>query len=678
MYPFHRRSSFLLFGLAFMLIFSLSRCSFQKPSAPSWDVEVTVPLVSKMYTMTEIAKDESTLGIDSTTGLLELNVESELDDYTVGDQLTLDNVDDVFNFDFGSFNIDSPGSEFTNGLLREIYPQADAAHGQTMVVPPFNFTMPKKPLEAFDNFSYAIIESGYIAIQMTNNLAVQLGSPLTFEIWDAISDTLVTSATTLTPVAPFASVTVQLDLSNRLMSNRLSVRMNGSSPGSQGNPVYIDAYSNFVLNAQISALQVKEALAIVPAQVINNQNESTITDSLVITDSHIENGEMQLFIQGRLPLDTWISFRLPDFISPSGNPIVDSVFVYRNTNANISISLNNHRLRPQPADFGAQKVRFVWTARTTDSGNQMILVKNDDAFYATFNLWNLRFSQLSGKVGEKEIDISQNDIDFDIPADLDSIFFETAQMELILNNGINFPARLNLMIEGESKSGATSQLHINSVAAPAQQPGLPVETRIILNRENSNINEFISILPSLLRVDGSIRLGDPNWVGTVTKDDCVNGVVRISAPFAVRLPAQSIKADVDDVEIDDDVKDDIIDNLAGGSFYAQISNHLPMGASVEIVFAQDTTVYDNPLLTIGPIRANSGLLDGFGNVQTANDTEVNISLTEEQIQTFTLTPLYAGVRVSVDGSNGQYVRVRASDYIHIKSYGKINVKVNQD
>lgn len=66
--------------------------------------------------MTEIADDESTLSVDSTTGLLALNVESELDDYTVGDQLTLG------NFDFGSFNIESPGSQFTNGLLREIYP----------------------------------------------------------------------------------------------------------------------------------------------------------------------------------------------------------------------------------------------------------------------------------------------------------------------------------------------------------------------------------------------------------------------------------------------------------------------------------------------------------------------------------------------------------------------------
>lgn len=677
MYPFLRRSGLLLSGLALMF-FTLTRCSFEKPSAPSWDVEVTVPLVSKVYTMAEIAEDESTLSVDSTSGLLELNVESELDDYTVGDQLTLDNVEDVFNFAMGSFSIDSPGGQFTNVLLREIYPQADNAHGQTVVVPPFNFVSPKKPLPAFGNYSYVVIASGQVSVQLTNNLAVQLGSPLTFEVWDTMRDTLVTSATTLATVAPFGAVVVDLDLSNKRMSNQLSVRVHGYSPGSQGNPIYVDAYSNFVLDAQVSALQVKEARAIVPAQVINNQNESVITDSLVISDAHVEAGEINMFIQGRLPLDTWIRYQLPDFITPSGNSIADSVFVPQNSSANIRISLNNHRLRPQPANFGAQKVRFVWSARTADSGNQMVLVKNNDAFSATFYLNDLRFSQLTGKIGDTEIDVAQNDIDFDIPAELDSIFFETAQMELILNNGINFPAHLNLMIEGEGKSGATSQLHINSTAAPAQQPGQPTETRIILNRENSNINEFISILPSLLRVNGSIRLGDPNWVGTVTKNDCVNGKVRITAPFAVRLPAQSIKSEVHDVEIDQDVKDDIIDNLAGGSFYAQISNHLPMGASVEIVFAQDTTVYDNPLLAIGPIRANSGLVDGAGNVQSANDTEVNISLTEEQMRTFTLTPLYAGVRVNVDGSNGQFVRVRASDYIHVKSYGKIKVKVNHD
>jgi hypothetical protein len=668
----------MLVGLATMVVLNLTRCSFEKPSAPSWDVPLTVPLVSKVYTMAEIANDESTLKVDSTSGLLALEVDSELDDYTVGDQLTLESVNDVFAFDFGTFNIDSPGSQYTDGQLREIYPQADNIHGQTLVVPAFNFVMPKKPLEQFTNYSYVVVESGHIDVELTNNLSVQLGSPLTFEVWDTNRDTLVATKTSLTNVPPSGTLVMEIDLNGKRMPNQLSIRMHGFSPGSQGNPVYVDAYSNFIFDAQISDLQVREALAIVPAQVVVDQNETAITDSLIISDSQIEAGQMQISIQGRLPLDTWIVYRLPDFITPSGNSIVDSVFVFRNTSANINIPLANHRLRPQAADFCAQKVRFLWTARTRDSGSQFVLVQSGDAFNANFSLSGLRFSQLTGKVGEKAINISQNDIDFDMPVDLDSIFFETAQMELILNNGINFPARLNLMVEGEGKSGATAEMRINGVAAPAQQPGTPVETRIVLNRENSNINEFISILPTLLRVDGNISLGDPNWVGTVTKNDYVSGVVRITAPFAVRMPPQIIKGEVDDVEIDEEDKEDIFENLGGSRFFAQISNHLPMGASIEILFAQDTTVYDNPVLTFGPIRANSGVVDGAGNVQAANETEVNIELTEEQMQTFLLTPLYSGVRVSVDGSNGKYVRVRASDYIHIKSYGKINVKVNQD
>ena len=45
----------LLSGLISALV--ISGCSMDKPSAPSWDVDVTVPLLSKTYTMDQIAEE---------------------------------------------------------------------------------------------------------------------------------------------------------------------------------------------------------------------------------------------------------------------------------------------------------------------------------------------------------------------------------------------------------------------------------------------------------------------------------------------------------------------------------------------------------------------------------------------------------------------------------------------
>jgi hypothetical protein len=133
------------------------------------------------------------------------------------------------------------------------------------------------------------------------------------------------------------------------------------------------------------------------------------------------------------------------------------------------------------------------------------------------------------------------------------------------------------------------------------------------------------------------------------------------------------------MDIDEDVQNDIIDNLANGSFHAEIDNHLPMGATVDLVFCEsDSTLFTSPLLTIGPLAPESPGVDGSGYVQAARKSEIFFDLTEEQMETFLRKPLYMGLRILLDGTDGQYVKVRASDFIQIKAHSRIQVKVNQD
>ncbi|MFQ5753683.1 MAG: hypothetical protein ACE5HI_16965, partial [bacterium] len=302
--------------------FNFLQCSFDKPSAPSWDVEVAIPLISKGYTMAEIADDETSLNVDS-TGLLNLAVEADLDNYYVGEQLNLDNIQDTFTKDLGAFEVDSPGSEFTHAELREIFAQADNLHGQTVIVPAFSFTTDKKYLNPYDDFSYVVIDTGNISLQVENNLAVPLGSPLSLEIWDSALDTLISSTTTYTQILPGATAQFEISLQSKTLPNQLAVRLIGKSPGSEGAPILVDANSNFRITSSISNLQVREALAQIPAQRVSSQEVVTITDSLVIMEAVIENGTIEMSIEGDLPLDAWLIYEMPDFISPTGTALVD-------------------------------------------------------------------------------------------------------------------------------------------------------------------------------------------------------------------------------------------------------------------------------------------------------------------------------------------------------------------
>jgi hypothetical protein len=502
---------------------------------------------------------------------------------------------------------------------------------------------------------------------------------LSLQICDAASDTLVTSANSAVEVAAGATQEFILDLSNRKMPANLAVLVAGSTQGSSGSPVMIDAGSSFTIEAEITDMVVTEAMASIPAQVISEQDYVNISDSLVVVEAQIESGRIQLDIEAGFSIDAWLSYELPDFFSMTGSVLKDSVFLSNNGEQHLSINLEGYTLRPQDADFGEQQFRFIWTARTVDTGPNKVLVRSSDMVYAGFEITDLRFSQVTGKLGEQTIDITQDDIEIDIPADMDSVYFETARLELRINNRINFPANLSLNIQGQNEAGESTHLQVQEVIQAAGVPGGMNTSLIVLDQQNSNIKEFISILPSLISVAGKVKLGDNSWIGTITKEDYVDGEVHISAPLAVSLPEQNFETDPSEMDIDEDVQDDIINNLSNGSFYAEINNHLPVGAAVDLVFCEsDSTLFDSPLLTIGPLAPESPDVDIDGYVEAARKSEIYFDLTEEQMETFLSRPLFMGLRIQLDGTGGQYVKVRASDFIQLKAHSRIKVKVNQD
>ncbi|MCH8019144.1 hypothetical protein IH785_04725 [candidate division KSB1 bacterium] len=673
-------SNRLVFYISFTLVFLLTslNCSFDKPNAPSWDTNVSIPLISKSYTMAELAEKESSISLDSTDNLY-FEIDADLDNYYIGDELYLESLQDNFSLTLGSFSIDSPSSVSTSVILSEIFSQADALHGLTVIVPAFSFQTDKKSLDPYDSFSYVVIETGNISLQVQNNLAIPLGSPLTLEIWHTAQDTLISSTTSSSQIPAGSSANFVINLAGKKIPNQLSVRMIGDSPGSSGAPVLVDKNSSFGMTAGITNLSVEEALAEVPAQVISGEEQLSITDSVVVIDAKIESGSVDFTVSGNFALDAWVRYELPDFVSPTGSALVDSVFISASTPSSVSINLNNYSFQPEVAGFGQQTVRFSWTARMIDSGSNMVLVKSSDIINVNFNVDEIHFYQLTGKFGQKEFDIEQDEIEFDIPVDLDSLFFETARLELLINNGINFPANIDLVIEGQNESGTKAQIYINQAIQAASAPGVPTPSVIVLDSQNSNIKDFISIVPNLLRVSGKVVLGDENIVGTVSKNDFVNGSVKITAPFALRLSSQSIETETIELKIDEEVKDKIIDNLSAGALFMEITNHLPVGASLEIIFSQDEmNLYQNPVLQITAIRADAAFVDASGLVQSSRTAESTIGMSEEQMRIFLLSPLYAGIRISLDGTNGQFVTLRGSDYIQVKSYSRINVTVNRD
>ncbi len=110
---------------------------------------------------------------------------------------------------------------------------------------------------------------------------------------------------------------------------------------------------------------------------------------------------------------------------------------------------------------------------------------------------------------------------------------------------------------------------------------------------------------------------------------------------------------------------------------ARAVSHLPVGAVFYLQFARsDSLVFTQPDLSIGPVSVASGQIDPqTESVQAPVENEINLSLSRDDLLLFTRDRVYSGVRIQFPGTNGQVVKLLASDYLTLKAFANIKVHV---
>lgn len=660
-----------------VMLLTITACSFEPPQAPSWDATFSIPLISRHYTMEELIDKESSLSTDS-LGQVHFLFDTELDSFGVGDQLTLKEFSDYYSTLVGAMPVASPGGANLDIAVVELYPPAAGADEETVIVPAFDFDLGKRGLQAYDGFDWLEVVSGTVTLQVKNDLAVPVGSPLHLGLYDTRSDTLIASVDYIGEVAPGSELRQVIDLAGKKFSNELSLEISGNSPGSREQPVLLSSASAMAINATISDLQVKSAHARISSQEITDRREALVDESVVVNSANIKQGMILLELSSHLPVAGTVSITLPDFISPSGDMCRETIALNPAATASRTLDLAGYRFEPETAPPGQQTMLVAWSVQTPGTGAEYVTVQSSDAVNIRCAVADMVFSEVTGSFDGKTVTIDPATYTVDIPDGVDSVHFENVQLELRLRNGINFPARTNLLLEGFNNSAQRVEMRIQETILAGQSNGQAVESQIVLNRNNSNVSEFLDALPSSIRLSGTVTIGEAGYVGTVRESDAVTGTVRIEAPLSFSLPAQHVEVEADSLEIGADVREKIRDDLREGKLTARILNHLPLGASLSFYLGRNPqTVYAAPLVVIGPLAVQPATIDrDTGLVQEALLSEVTVGLTEEQLQVFDSAPLFSGLLIDFPGSNGQLVRIIRTDYIDIKAVATITSAID--
>ena len=667
-----------LFGITslFVLVFSL-QCKISPPSAPSWDVEVNVPVINKTFYVSDLIEGIDGLKVDSLNQIF-VEFTADLDTFDARDQLTLKGLSQRFTKQLGRFKIPSPGERDLTIQLKQIYPPADQINGIKAPVPPFNFQVPTQALPPFETIQWVEIDSGYVDLTIENFLPVDLGKPITIELLDAKTDTVIANWMFSDFIKIGESRTERLQLAGKRLSAGLSLRIAGASPGN-ADSVLIKSDDYFRIVVFLSDLYVNGGAARLEPQRINFDEKIQIADSMVITSARIRQGQMRIEVAGNLPIDASVHFSLPDFIDEKGSPLTETFFLLKDQVNQLVIDLSGYHFRPDSGDFARQAVRIAASVATLQAPDELIELFATDSVSALFDISPIYFSEISGRFYSKDIEVPARTIEVDLPSKLDSVRLDAAQLHLRLLNSIGFPAQVQLLIRGTNDTGEQAEIFIDQTIQPGRgQDGAEV-TDILLNQENSGILDLLNLLPSQIEVSGKVNIGRPDWVGSIRETDFVTGDITFMAPAALELPAQDFESEVSKLNLEQEVRNTIQKRLNTGELMVKTVSHLPIGAQFYINFAlADSLVFNSPALRIGPISIESGQVDPATQIVVLpKENMIDIKLTREELQFFTNAPIFTGVQIQFSGTQGQVVKLLSSDYLDIKAVVRMQVNVGE-
>jgi hypothetical protein len=642
----------ILLGFVTIVIFlTIIQCTIKKPEAPIWTTSLNIPAVNRTYSMPEIIRkiDQPGLEMDS-TGEITYTFSEELDSIKIDGDLTTDPIYDTVCRTIGQITIDP------------VDPEPDTLTPGDFGLPLWLTEIPEGWLDTInidvpprEDFNWATISSGVIYVKVTNDFGVDLDTVIV-QLMDLNTQTLISSGEFPTapgnPAIPNGSTdSVALDLGGRTVSNHFGLVILCHTPG--GSPWSLDdkqiaASITFGDGIIISAAEAK-----IP-QITKDLSETVeLASEHTIISADLASGNLQLVIENRSNLVAELDLTFPDF-TLAGDPLAVNRTVQPAGTEFIDIDLSGYTFEPND-QVRPQEIAVNVSAVINDTA-RMVVVDEDDEISVRTSLSNLNFAALTGIIDSTETNIDNEQVELDLPKGFDSLQLVSAVLTVEIENGVGLSGSLDLDINGDGGQ----YLHLTGNIIPGSCTD-PVISTII----DSNLSSFLNPPPGNITLSGSAFFGDGVSVGTITDNDFVVPRISITSPLEVVINQATFTGDTTSEEIDQDDIDIITDRFIEGRFIGSVTNHLPLGISVEIYMDGDSSRLNasDAHVIIGPIAVNAGAVDGEGVVTETTVSEISVVFDSLDIQVLKNDILYTSQEITIAGSGGQAVKISGADYI---------------
>ncbi len=650
----------LLFAAALFLFSGLfTSCIKDKLNAQfAYNGAFAAPVAKAAFTLADALKGDTLLeiGTDNSIGL-SVRQENLIDISAAGylDKITGD-IDETVEFESTrgivrlddieetlSVSIDEFVEDFQDTSIRNLFIQNN---GSFETVPGFQFNLNSElTTVSFEEFNWLNIETAKVKLTFQHNVFVDANN-ITVTIIDATFNQTI-GTLFFDNVPKNTAVTRELTLSGLTIGKSFKVFLNSfGSPGSGSVPVLID------LTRQIDVtLEVTDAYASAGETKIGTN--SVGRDTLIL-DIQPDNGERISLVKVKS-----VSAEA-DIISTITTPMKVKLFfpgIYRNS-SNFTDEFTLLTTAPgspfkKSFDFSTtdwyfdqdplqpwNKMKVYYETFPEGNPDDFIQFAATDKIAVSMRVHAFEVEEVRGYFGRQEEPLDASTLDLDLNFSFVNpqstpVLFDNPTADLEVNNSFGMPFQVNFDMQASGLNGAQASLNppvLNFDYPPVQEAGQSKQTRILLNKTNSDIVNFLSVYPEELTYSGTAVVNpDDNQqeVNFIRQDSRLAASATFDLPFAFRVQDLVFRDTANGIDLDfgDYLKLEDIDTAELKIAY---TNGLPLRSYANLIaLAKNGT--ENTVA--GNISMPAAAVDNTGTVSAGGEArgDIFVALSYDQL-----------------------------------------------
>lgn len=658
-------STKLLLGIVVVLTFlTISQCSIKKPEAPTWETQFVVPVINRTYYMEEIIEKigDENLQIDD-SGYVVFSISEELDTVSIDpENLSTDDLSYLVNKALGPINIDAPSIDPVTLSLSGLSGFSASLPGDSVIIPDTSFIV-TSDMPEITTFTTATFSQGQVSIVIANALGIKLDNIIVGLVNSSTSE-VISSGSYPDTLPTATSASIPIDLSGKTIPNDIEIIATYHTTGG----TVLDYSSRFINTGVVFSdnLQVTSATTQIPAISRSETAVVELAENDRIDTASLSSGYLNLTVSNATEISSNITITVPDLLNSQGNPLILQTVIDANDSVIINTNLAGYSLVPQtsvvPQDIGIEVL-----AEIASSGTEQREVSSTDYFNVSAELIDLEFGSVTGLFQSVSASFDGISEDIDLPTGFENFELVNAVLTLEVVNGIDLPGDVNIQLNGDNGKNLV-------VAGEISPRGLASSYTSVI--QNTEVADFLSPIPTHIEASGEVIFGDGVYEGTITANDFIAAIVIIEAPLSMIINESTIDVDVESETIDQSDIELITEHFIEGRFIYRITNHLPVGAHVNVFIDADSlnlnsdssqVILDSLYIAAAPTDSITGVV-----TDTSSSDFQTITLDSLDIKVLENETVYIGTEVVMHGSDGLPVTVVGSDFLTIK--GRIEVE----